>query len=72
MDKEKYSWEQDLIDQIGRFALIHCLSISELLSFLSLTLSGTMAKHGFSENFAKLTFDKMLVHFQEKKKEFNK
>jgi len=65
-------WHEELHHLIGEFALVHCLSTAELLSFLSVVFTGTMAMKGYNEAFAKKTFDKMYKDFMAKKLEFEK
>jgi hypothetical protein len=59
----------ELHSLIENFAHSKGLSASWLLSFLTSTLIGTMEMRGYSDEFARETFDKMYDEFKKKREQ---
>jgi len=63
-------WHLELHNLLQDFADKHKLRTTQMLSVLTLTLVGTMAMQGYSDELAKKTFDRMFSLYQKKRKEF--
>jgi hypothetical protein len=63
--------EQYQINTLHEVLEDHCkqmgYKVSEVLSFLSVSFVGTMAMHGYSEEFFDATCERMKIQFREKK-----
>lgn len=59
--------QEDLIEVLGKYSLLYCLSPRDLLPFLCGTLTGQFAISDYSEEFVKKTLDKIFDNFKEKR-----
>lgn len=61
------TWHQEANKALKEIMLVYCLDPKEMCAFLSATLVGQMELMGYSEEFAKKTFDHMFEKFKEKR-----
>ena len=68
-DMGKYPWQKEIQEAIISIALKYCLNRKEILSFFTATVAGQFALCELSEDFVKLTLDKMYESYIRIRKE---